>query len=193
MPAGEQVIHDYRTLTLSLKAHPVSFMREDFSRTGILRSRDLAATATGKWVTVAGLVLVRQRPGSANGVIFMTIEDETGIANIIVWEKTFRKYRPQVMGSRLVKIRGRLQNQSGVIHVVADHLEDITPMLGLLRREARRFGANDRADGALRPSGDAREKRKLRQLRLGLPGGAEPEGEAAAQVAEAMPKGRNFH
>lgn len=66
-------------------------------------------------------------------------------------------------------------------------------MLGLLRREARRFGANDRADGALRPSGDAREKRKLRQLRLGLPGGAEPEGEAAAQVAEAMPKGRNFH
>ncbi|MDW9959158.1 error-prone DNA polymerase [Sinorhizobium meliloti] len=193
MPAGEQVIHDYRTLTLSLKAHPVSFMREDFSRMGILRSRDLAATATGRWVTVAGLVLVRQRPGSANGVIFMTIEDETGIANIIVWEKTFQKYRRQVMGSRLVKVRGRLQNQSGVIHVVADHLEDITPMLGLLRREARRFGVNDRADGALRPSADAREKKKLRQLRLGLPARAAPEGEAAAQVAEVMPKGRNFH
>ncbi len=193
MPAGEQVIHDYRTLTLSLKAHPVSFMREDFSRMGILRSRDLAATATGRWVTVAGLVLVRQRPGSANGVIFMTIEDETGIANIIVWEKTFQKYRRQVMGSRLVKVRGRLQNQSGVIHVVADHLEDITPMLGLLRREARRFGVNDRADEVLRPSADAREKKKLRQLRLGLPARAAPEGEAAAQVAEVMPKGRNFH
>ncbi|PII38325.1 DNA polymerase [Sinorhizobium meliloti CCBAU 01290] len=192
MPAGEQVIHDYRTLTLSLKAHPVSFMREDFSRMGILRSRDLAATATGRWVTVAGLVLVRQRPALPMASS-MTIEDETGIANIIVWEKTFQKYRRQVMGSRLVKVRGRLQNQSGVIHVVADHLEDITPMLGLLRREARRFGVNDRADGALRPSADAREKKKLRQLRLGLPARAAPEGEAAAQVAEVMPKGRNFH
>ncbi|WP_026620094.1 error-prone DNA polymerase [Ensifer sp. WSM1721] len=193
MPAGEHVIHDYRYLTLSLKAHPVSFMREDFARMGILRNRDLARTATGKWVTVAGLVLVRQRPGSAKGVIFMTIEDETGIANIIVWEKTFQKYRPQVMGSRLVRVRGRLQSQSGVIHVVADHLEDITPMLGLLRKEARRFGANDRTDETLRPSADARDKKKLRQLRLGLSADAAPKGDAGSDVAEVMPRGRNFH
>jgi error-prone DNA polymerase len=193
MPAGEHVIHDYRYLTLSLKAHPVSFMREDFSRMGILRNRDLARTATGRWVTVAGLVLVRQRPGSAKGVIFMTIEDETGIANIIVWEKTFQKYRPQVMGSRLVRVRGRLQSQSGVIHVVADHLDDITPMLGLLRKEARRFGANDRTDEALRPSADARDKKKLRQLRLGLSANAAPKDDAGSDVAEVMPRGRNFH
>ncbi|MEY9832483.1 DNA polymerase III alpha subunit [Sinorhizobium fredii] len=194
MPAGEHVIHDYRYLTLSLKAHPVSFMREDFARMGILSSRDLAKTPAGRRVTVAGLVLVRQRPGSANGVIFMTIEDETGVANIIVWEKTFQKYRPQVMGSRLIKVRGRLQSESGVIHVVAEYMEDMTPMLGLLRKEARRFGANDRADEALRPTADARDKKALRQLRPTPPAQRGPEAsEAGSEVAEVMPKGRNFH
>jgi error-prone DNA polymerase len=192
MPPGEHVIHDYRYLTLSLKAHPVSFMREDFSRLGILSSRDLARTAAGRRVTVAGLVLVRQRPGSANGVIFMTIEDETGVANIIVWEKTFQKYRRQVMGARLVKVRGRLQSESGVIHVVAEYMEDMTPMLGLLRNEARRFAANDRADEALRPTADARDKKALRQLRLAPPAQGDAT-EAGSAVAEVMPKGRNFH
>ncbi|ASY64624.1 DNA polymerase III alpha subunit [Sinorhizobium sojae CCBAU 05684] len=194
MPEGEHVIHDYRSLTLSLKAHPVSFMRQDFARMGITCSRDLMKTPAGRRVTVAGVVLVRQRPGSANGVIFMTIEDETGVSNIIVWERTFRKYRPQVMGSRLVKIRGRLQSESGVIHVVAEHIEDMTPMLGLLRKEARRFGASDRADAALRPTADARDKRRLRQQQLG-PSAYDAPGhpDAAGEAAEVMPKGRNFH
>ncbi|MDK1375848.1 MULTISPECIES: error-prone DNA polymerase [unclassified Sinorhizobium] len=193
MLPGEHVINDYRYLTLSLKAHPVSFMREDFSRMGILTSRDLAATAAGRRVTVAGLVLVRQRPGSAKGVIFMTIEDETGVANIIVWEKMFKKYRAQVMGARLVKVRGRLQSESGVIHVVAEHIEDITPMLGLLRNEARRFAVNDRADEALRPTADAGEKKALKQLRLALPARAGQHRDGATEAADVMPKGRNFH
>ncbi|MBP2237693.1 error-prone DNA polymerase [Sinorhizobium kostiense] len=192
MPAGEHVIHDYRTLTLSLKAHPVSFMRQDFARMGITCSRDLARTPAGRRVTVAGVVLVRQRPGSANGVIFMTIEDETGVSNIIVWERTFRKYRPEVMGSRLVKVRGRLQSESGVIHVVAEYIEDMTPMLGLLRNEARRFGKSERADETLRPTADARDKRKLQQLRSAQPT-PERQPDAASDVAEVMPKGRNFH
>lgn len=192
MPSGEHVIHDYRTLTLSLKAHPVSFMRQDFARMGITCNRDLAKTPTGRRVTVAGVVLVRQRPGSANGVIFMTIEDETGVSNIIVWERTFRKYRPEVMGSRLVKVRGRLQSESGVIHVVAEYIDDMTPMLGLLRKDARRFGTNDRADEFLRPTADARDKRKLQQLRSAqLTPERQPDG--AVEVAEVMPKGRNFH
>lgn len=191
MPAGEHVINDYRTLTLSLKAHPVSFMRQDFARMGIVSNRELARTPKGRRVTVAGLVLVRQRPGSANGVIFMTIEDETGVANIIVWESTFRKYRPEVMGSRLVKVRGRLQSESGVIHVVAEYIEDMTPMLGLLRKDARRFGANDRADEALRPTADARDKKMLRQLRPAPPPREPPPD--VVEVAEVMPKGRNFH
>lgn len=194
MLPGEQVINDYRYLSFSLKAHPVSFLRSALSEQGIVTSRTLATAPVGRRVTVAGLVLVRQRPGSAKGVIFMTIEDETGVANAIVWPKVFATYRPVVMGARLVKIRGRLQRESSVIHVVAEHIEDITPMLGLLRAEARRFGASDRADEALRPTGDAREKKALSDLRLTMArrSGDNPEP-TTAEVAEVMPKGRNFH
>src|SRR5690606_14777623 len=81
-------------------------------------------------------VLIRQRPGSARGVIFMTLEDETGIANIIVWKKTFERFRPLVMGARLVRVDGRLQSQSGVIHVVAERIIDLTPRLAALSEEA---------------------------------------------------------
>ncbi|MGO8655301.1 OB-fold nucleic acid binding domain-containing protein, partial [Rhizobium ruizarguesonis] len=113
MLPGEQVIEDYRYLSLSLKAHPVSFLREELRKAGVTRNVDLLKVANGQRVTIAGLVLVRQRPGSAKGVIFMTLEDETGVANAIVWSKMFDKYRSVVMGARLVKIRGRLQSQSG--------------------------------------------------------------------------------
>ena len=81
-------------------------------------------------------MLVRQRPGTANGVIFMTLEDETGIANIIVWPKVFERFRPVVLGARLVAVTGKLQSESGVIHVVADRLEDLTPMLAILSEDA---------------------------------------------------------
>jgi len=194
MLAGEQVINDYRYLSFSLKAHPVSFLRDTLAAQGIVQSRMLATAPVGRRVTVAGLVLVRQRPGSAKGVIFMTIEDETGVANAIVWPKVFATYRPVVMGARLVKIRGWLQRESSVIHVVAEHIEDITPMLGLLRTEARRFGASDRADEALRPTGDAREKKAQGDLRLATVrrSGGSPE-QTTAEVADVMPKGRNFH
>ncbi|KQX44198.1 MULTISPECIES: error-prone DNA polymerase [unclassified Ensifer] len=197
MLAGEQVINDYRYLSFSLKAHPVSFLRDTLAAQGIVQSRMLATAPVGRRVTVAGLVLVRQRPGSAKGVIFMTIEDETGVANAIVWPKVFATYRPVVMGARLVKIRGRLQRESSVIHVVAEHIEDITPMLGLLRKEARRFGASERADEALRPTGDARMKRAQGDQRLPIPrhscsSSSNPD-RATAEVADVMPKGRNFH
>ena len=161
MLEGEQVINDYRYLSFSLKAHPVSFLRAEFSGQGLVENRALATAPVGRRVTVAGLVLVRQRPGSAKGVIFMTIEDETGVANAIVWPKVFEKYRPVIMGARLVKIRGRLQRESEVIHVVVEYIEDMTPMLGLLRKEERRFGANDRADEVLRPTADARDKKEI--------------------------------
>src|SRR5215216_2796468 len=129
MPPGEQVIEDYRHLHLSLKAHPVSFLRQDLDRRGILPTARLVALSSGPRVTVAGLVLVRQRPGDAKA-IFMTLEDETGIANTILWLRTFETYRPVVLGARLIGVTGTLQNESGVIHVVADHLEDLS---GLLR------------------------------------------------------------
>src|SRR4051794_13212312 len=129
MPPGEQVVEDYRHLHLSLKAHPCSFLRGEFDRRGILRHEVLPDRKSGERVTVAGLVLVRQRPGTAKGVIFMTLEDETGIANTIVWQRMFETYRPQVIGARLVAVTGPLQSASGVIHVVLEHIEDLTPLL----------------------------------------------------------------
>jgi error-prone DNA polymerase len=161
MLPGEQVVEDYRYLSLSLKAHPVSFLREEFRAMGITRSVDLLTVRNGQRVTIGGIVLVRQRPGSAKGVIFMTLEDETGVANAIVWSKVFERYRPVVMGARLVKIRGRLQSQSSVIHTVVEHIEDITPMLGLLQKEAKRLGVSARSDEALQSSGDHRAEEAL--------------------------------
>ena len=131
MPPGEQVLEDYRHLHLSLKAHPLVFLREHFGSRRILRNEALAEIASGRRVTVAGLVLVRQRPGSAES-IFMTIEDETAIANIIVWPHVFEKFRGVVMGARLVAVTGKVQNESNVIHILAERLDDLTPMLDRL-------------------------------------------------------------
>ncbi|MBB3391442.1 DNA-directed DNA polymerase III PolC [Rhizobium sp. BK275] len=201
MLPGEQVIEDYRYLSLSLKAHPVSFLREELRKAGVTRNVDLLRVANGKRVTIAGLVLVRQRPGSASGVIFMTLEDETGVANAIVWPKMFEKYRSVVMGARLVKIVGRLQSQSGVIHTVVEHIEDMTPLLGILQREARRFGVSERSDEVLRPTQDHRQQKKADALardelvrRIG--DGRSPERARdgdLAETASVMPRGRNFH
>lgn len=171
MLPGEEVIEDYRALSLSLKAHPVSFLREDFRRLGITRSVDLLDVPNGRRVTIGGVVLVRQRPGSAKGVIFLTIEDETGVANAIVWPKMFDRYRSVVMGARLVKIRGRLQSKDGVIHTVVEHIEDITPMLGLLQKEARRFGVSQRSDEALQSGGDPRQRRRAGGAEVSMRGG----------------------
>ena len=135
MPPGEQVVEDYRHLHLSLKAHPCSFLRGELDRRGILRHELLPGIRNGERVTVAGLVLVRQRPGTAKGVIFMTLEDETGIANTIVWARTFETFRPVVIGARLVAVTGPLQSASGVIHVVMEHIEDLTPLLRRLSDE----------------------------------------------------------
>jgi len=135
MPLCEHVVEDYLATSLSLKEHPVRFFRERLSALGImknakLRNQDLRQDAT---VTVAGLVLVRQRPGTAKGVIFMTLEDETDIANIIVWPKAFEKNRRVVMTARFLAIRGRLQRAGLVIHVVAENFIDLSATLSELR------------------------------------------------------------
>ncbi len=196
MLPGEQVVEDYRYLSLSLKAHPLSFLRDELRGIGITRSVDLLKVPNGRWVAIAGLVLVRQRPGSAKGVIFMTLEDETGVANAIVWPKTFEKYRAIVMGARLVKIRGKLQSQSGVIHTVVDHIEDMTHALGLLQKEANRFGVCDRSDEARRPTADPRQKKLNETLEKAVMEKRittrDNRGRDEATVS-VMPKGRNFH
>jgi error-prone DNA polymerase len=134
MAESEQVIEDYRHLRLSLRAHPVSFLRDELVRRGIVTAAALRSMKDGLRVSVAGLVLVRQRPGSGN-TIFVTLEDETGIANAIFWNRVFERFRPIVMGSRFVCVSGALQSESGVIHVVAEDIVDLTPMLSRLKEE----------------------------------------------------------
>ena len=146
MPLGAHVVEDYRRLSLSLKAHPTSFMRTRLAARGILRSDALPSVKSGERVTVAGLVLVRQRPGTAKGVIFMTLEDEAGVANVIVWPKAFERLRAIVLGARFVAVTGKLQNEQNVIHVVADRMEDLTPMLGLLSEAGATIDPSARAD-----------------------------------------------
>jgi error-prone DNA polymerase len=135
MPAGEEVVNDYRFLELSLRAHPATFLRVDLAQRGIISNEELRHAPSGARVTVSGLVTIRQRPGSANGVIFMTIEDETAVANIIVWSKTFESFRPVILGARYVAVSGEVQQESGVIHVVARKLDDLTPLLARLTED----------------------------------------------------------
>jgi error-prone DNA polymerase len=173
MPAGEHVVQDYRSLGLSLKAHPVSFLRRHLDIAGIMPNAHLASTPDGRRVTVAGIVLVRQRPGSGK-TIFLTLEDENAIANIIVWNKIFERYRAVVMGAKFIRVTGRVQSESGVIHVVAEKLDDLTPWLGRLSEDAwlnKAEPMEKTATGPMRPNYDVLSK---------LPAGV-------------MPKGRNFH
>jgi error-prone DNA polymerase len=128
MGLGEHVIEDYRWTGLSLKAHPLSFLRAALDRRGVTPAASLRHRRDGERVTVAGIVLVRQRPGEGK-VIFMTLEDETGIANLVVWIPVFERFRRIVMGARLVACTGRLQIQGEVIHVVTERLRDWTPAL----------------------------------------------------------------
>jgi error-prone DNA polymerase len=135
MPLCEHVVEDYVATGLSLKEHPVRFFRERLNALGVLRNtqlrgEDLVQDST---VTVAGLVLVRQRPGTSKGVVFMTLEDETDIANIIVWPKVFDGNRRTVMTSRFLAVRGRLQRVGLVIHVVAESFLDLSDELPRLR------------------------------------------------------------
>jgi error-prone DNA polymerase len=131
MSLAEHVVEDYTATSLSLKAHPVSFFRDDLAALGARRNVDLRGDTVrnDQMVTVAGLVLIRQQPGTAKGVIFMTLEDETDIANIIVWKKVFTANRRIVMTSRFVAVRGRLQRAGLVVHVVAHSFIDLTAQL----------------------------------------------------------------
>ncbi len=129
MAPGEEVAHDYAALRLSLKAHPLALLRDRLERERVTRAAELAEMKDGARVTVCGLAIVRQRPGTASGVIFVTLEDETGIANLVVWPHVFERFRREVMGARLVRVRGRLQREGIVIHVVADRLDDLTERL----------------------------------------------------------------
>jgi error-prone DNA polymerase len=133
MGQPEHVAEDYRTTSLSLKAHPVGFFREDLARRGAVPAASLRSLRNGRRVSVGGLVLVRQRPGTAKGVVFMTLEDETGIANVIVWKDCFEANRRLVMGASFVIVSGQLQRQGEVIHLVAERFTDLSARLAEMR------------------------------------------------------------
>jgi len=124
MPLSEEVVADYQTTRLSLKAHPLAFLRASLGDRGFVRACDLRARKFRSMVQVAGVVLIRQRPGSAKGVCFITLEDETGVINLVVWPDLKEKHRRVVMGARLMEVRGRVEYDDEVIHVIAQHMTD---------------------------------------------------------------------
>ena len=129
MAIGEEVTYDYATTRLSLKTHPLALLRKEFATARIIPNERLMHIKDGIRVTIAGITLVRQRPGTASGVVFITLEDETGVANLVIWPKIFEKFRRIVMGARLIRVTGKLQREGIVIHVIVDHMEDMTDRL----------------------------------------------------------------
>ncbi len=196
MREGEHVVNDYRALSLSLKAHPVSFLRARLAADAIVEAGRLPEIKSGRRISVAGLVLVRQRPGTASGVIFATLEDETGVANVIVWPKIFERFRPIVLGARLMRVTGKLQSEQSVIHVVAEKLEDLTPLLSLLSDNSIGSSGMAPTDEVRRPVDELRHAAK-KTSRMARMLAAEPELVADLRALNAanaaMPKGRNFH
>ena len=171
MPMSEHVVNDYQTTRLSLKAHPMSFLRDHYAQRGFVTAEQLNTIRDGRRLSIAGLVLIRQRPGSAKGVCFITIEDETGVANLVIWPDLFGKQRRIVMGARLMAVQGLVQKDDSVIHVVARRLEDDSAMLRRLSEDSLPSTLNH-GDGA----GSWRP-----------PVGRHP------RDAEIIPKSRDFH
>jgi error-prone DNA polymerase len=146
MPLSEHVVADYEVLRLSLKAHPLHFLRDHFRGEGIRSCAEVAALKDGAWTKAAGVVLVRQRPGNGK-VVFMTVEDETGITNVVVWSTLFQRFRRAVMGARLIEIHGRIQRSpEGIVHLVAERLIDRSADLQRLSEDAQPRIQRSRAD-----------------------------------------------
>ena len=172
MPLSEEVVADYQTQRLSLKAHPLAFLRADLVERGFVRAADLRQRKERSAVQVAGVVLIRQRPGSAKGVCFITLEDESGVVNLVIWPDLMARQRKVIMGARLMEVRGRVEYDDEVIHVIATHLTDATPSLHALSEDMLPHRV-DRTDHVQRP----------------LPGsrGGHP------RDVRVIPKSRDFH
>ena len=142
MPLRQEVMTDYATVGLSLKKHPVAFVRPALAEKKIITADRLAdekACPHGKWVKLAGLVLVRQRPGTASGVVFVTLEDETGTANLILWSNVYERFRPAARHATLLQVDGYVQREGQVVHVLAKRLFDLSDLIRGLRQPSRDF------------------------------------------------------
>ena len=202
MPLSEEVVADYQTQRLSLKAHPLAFLRASLAERGFVRASDLRARKVRSAVQVAGVVLIRQRPGSAKGVCFITLEDETGVINLVIWPDLMEKQRKVIMGSRLIEVRGRVEYDDEVIHVIAAHLTDASQELARLS-DAPLSPPLARADhcGAQRVSADPAEPFEPPSLPSSLPSPlptpAQDQSGGSARGhprnARIIPKSRDFH
>lgn len=136
---GEEVAADYNHLGLTLRRHPLALLREKLDQARMFTAEQLWDMPDGQWMRTAGLVVTRQRPGSASGVTFVTLEDETGNVNLVIWKDLAEKQRKILLGARLMGVRGRVQREGDVLHVIAHRLEDYTPLLGSLLTRSRDF------------------------------------------------------
>ena len=161
MTTGSEVVEDYGHVGLSLRTHPLSFLRDDLRRRQIVTCADAMEAPNGRWLEAAGIVLVRQRPGSAGGVMFITLEDETGIANLVVWPKVFESNRRTVLSARMMAVRGRIQREGEVVHLVAHRIGDLSSELASVgQRDAAFPLPNGRGDEA-RNGGSGSDRRTL--------------------------------
>ncbi|KKC24997.1 error-prone DNA polymerase [Sphingomonas sp. SRS2] len=136
MGEGAEVVEDYRASGLSLRAHPLAFLRDELKARKMITCEALRTTKDGRWIELAGIVLVRQKPGSAKGVMFITLEDETDVANLVVWTKVFEANRRTVLGASMMGVRGQVQREGEVIHIIAQRLDDLSGMLASVGRRA---------------------------------------------------------
>ena len=187
MSPGEEVIHDYASLTLSLKGHPAQFMRPMLDARGMTRACNLSTVTPGHRIEVAGLVLVRQRPGTASGVIFVTLEDETGVANLVVWPKLFEndEMRRTLLSSRMLAVKGRVQAEGLVIHVIVEDMTDLTPQLLAISNGA------DIGDAVVARADEGKSGPPVSQSRDRHV--VHEEEMARRRARAALPGGRNFH
>ena len=154
MRAGGEVVEDYQHLGLTLRSHPLSFLREELAADEIVGCADATRAPDGKWVEAAGIVLVRQRPGSAEGVIFMTIEDETGIANIVIWPKLYEKQRRIILSASMIAVSGRVQREGEVVHLVAHRVTDLSHLLATLAERQEAFPPQGGCSGQTKAGAD---------------------------------------
>ncbi|MEN9874927.1 MAG: hypothetical protein RL186_1824, partial [Pseudomonadota bacterium] len=182
MALSEQVVHDYARLRLSLKGHPVAFFREELAARRFTTAMGLQSATNGGRVDVAGLVLVRQKPGTAKGVLFVTLEDETGSANVIVWPKIFDRFRRETLAAKFMWVRGRLQRDGAIIHVIADQIVDLNHRLPELSDGVRNFpSSTGRADEIAHPRTTPQDLK------------AQNQRAKDARITQAFTNSRDFH
>ena len=136
---GEEVVHDYATTGLTLRSHPLALLRKHLSQRKLMSAADLEGASNGRVVRYAGIVTLRQQPETANGTIFISLEDETGVVQVIVWKSLREKQRPEVLRARLLAVYGTWQREGDVKNLIAGRLVDMSPLLGKLPTASRDF------------------------------------------------------